>query len=399
MHAGHDMHDHSHHDPNAFKKQFWFAFALTVPAVYFSHAIQMLFGYSALAFPFSNYIPAVAGLVLFFTGGRIFLTTGWQEIKSRQPGMMALIAMALVVAFGYSLALTNFELVCSSLEGMDFWWELASLVTIMLLGHWIEMSSIMRAQNSMENLVALMPKTAELLVDGDTEIVQLAELRVGDVVLVRPGASVPADGVIVQGSSYLNEAMITGESSEVFKAEGEQVIAGTINSTITRESLGALTVRITAVGSDTMVSGIMRLVADAQKSKSKSQVLADRAASLLFYVALIAAIITAVVWVLVGTRHTGFHSRARGNRARNCLPSCVGSCGSASDRNHLCEGGSKRPTHSQSNRLRKGSSHRRCFVRQDRHAHHWQTQHPGGDTRRECRVGFDRRPARAGCRG
>jgi len=306
MHAGHDMHDHSHHDPNAFKKQFWFAFALTVPAVYFSHAIQMLFGYNALAFPFSNYIPAVAGLVLFFTGGRIFLTTGWQEIKSRQPGMMALIAMALVVAFGYSLALTIFELVGSPLEGMDFWWELASLVTIMLLGHWIEMSSIMRAQNSMENLVALMPKTAELLVDGDTEIVQLAELRVGDVVLVRPGASVPADGVIVQGSSYLNEAMITGESSEVFKAEGEQVIAGTINSTITREGLGALTVRITAVGSDTMVSGIMRLVADAQKSKSKSQVLADRAASLLFYVALIAAIITAVVWVLVGTATPDF---------------------------------------------------------------------------------------------
>jgi Cu2+-exporting ATPase len=168
------------------------------------------------------------------------------------------------------------------------------------------MSSIMRAQNSMDNLVALMPKTAELVVKGDTEIVQLSELRVGDVVLVRPGASVPADGVIVQGSSYLNEAMITGESSEVFKGEGEQVIAGTINSTITREGLGALTVRVTAVGNDTMVSGIMRLVADAQKSKSKSQVLADRAASLLFYVALVAAIVTAVVWSLIGTATPDF---------------------------------------------------------------------------------------------
>jgi Cu2+-exporting ATPase len=303
MHAGHD---HSHHDPNAFKKQFWFAFALTVPAVYFSHAIQMLFGYTALSFPFSNYIPAVAGLILFFTGGRIFLTTGWQEIKSKQPGMMALIAMALIVAFGYSLTLTIFELIGSPLEGMDFWWELASLIAIMLLGHWIEMSSIMRAQNSMENLVALMPKNAEVLINGETEIVLLTDLRVGDVVLVRPGASVPADGMIVQGSSYLNEAMITGESSEVFKQEGDQVIAGTINSTITREGLGALTVRITAVGADTLVSGIMRLVAEAQQSKSRSQLLADKAASWLFYVALAAAFATAIVWTLLGTETPDF---------------------------------------------------------------------------------------------
>ncbi len=309
MHAGHDLHaghDHSHHDPNAFKKQFWFALSLTVPAMYFSHTIQMLLGYTALSFAFSNYIPAIAGILLFFTGGRVFLTSGLQEIKSKQPGMMALIAMALIVGFGYSLALTVFELVGAPLQGMDFWWELASLVTIMLLGHWIEMSSIMRAQNTMDNLVALMPKTAELVIEGDTEIVDLAELRVGDVVLVRPGASVPADGVIVQGSSYLNEAMITGESSEVFKAEGSHVIAGTINSTITREGLGALTIRITAVGTDTMVSGIMRLVAEAQKSKSKSQVLADRAASLLFYVALAASLVTGIVWALLGTQTPDF---------------------------------------------------------------------------------------------
>ncbi|MFM5904022.1 MAG: heavy metal translocating P-type ATPase [Microbacteriaceae bacterium] len=305
-HAGHAGHDHSHHDPGMFKKQFWFAFALTAPAIYFSHTVQMLLGYVAISFPYSQYIPAVAGLILFFTGGRVFLTTGWQEIRAKQPGMMALIAMALVVALGYSAVLTTFELLGTPLNGMDFWWELASLITIMLLGHWIEMSSIMRAQNSMDNLVALLPKNAEVLVNGEPQLLALSSLKVGDVVLVRPGSSVPADGIIVQGGSYLNEAMVTGESQEVYKSEGEQVIAGTINSSQSREGLGALTIRVTAVGGDTLVSGIMRLVADAQQSKSKSQVLADRAASWLFYIALVAAALTAGIWTLLGTEPTDF---------------------------------------------------------------------------------------------
>jgi Cu2+-exporting ATPase len=189
---------------------------------------------------------------------------------------------------------------------MDFWWELASLVTIMLLGHWIEMSSIMKAQNSMTNLVALMPRMAELVEGSETVAVLAADLKVGDVVLVRPGASVPADGLIIQGSTYLNEAMVTGESREVLKGEGDQVIGGTINSTITREGLGALHVRVTATGSDTLLAGIMRLVAEAQASKSKSQILADRAAGWLFYLALGSALITAIAWLVVGGQTPDF---------------------------------------------------------------------------------------------
>ena len=306
-HAGHHGHgDHSHHDPAIFKKQFWFAFALTVPAIYFSHAIQMIFGYEAISFPFSNFIPAVAGAILFFTGGRVFLTTGWQEIKAKQPGMMALIAMALIVAFAYSATLTAFELAGSPIAGMDFWWELTSLVTIMLLGHGIEMSSIMKAQNSMENLAALLPNTADLIDGEQITRVPRTSLEVGDIVLVRPGASVPADGLIVQGSSRVNESMVTGESAEVEKTEGDVVIAGTINASAAKLGQGALTVRVTAVGSDTLVAGIMRLVAEAQESKSKVQALADKAAGWLFYLALASAAITAIVWTILGTQTPDF---------------------------------------------------------------------------------------------
>jgi Cu2+-exporting ATPase len=266
----------------------------------------MIFGYQAISFPFSNFIPAIAGTILFFTGGRVFLTTGWQEIKSRQPGMMALIAMALIVAFGYSTTLTAFEIAGAPIVGMDFWWELASLVTIMLLGHWIEMSSIMKAQNSMHNLAALLPATADLIENGNITRVGRASLEVGDIVLVRPGASVPADGVIVQGSSRVNESMVTGESAEIDKSEGDVVIAGTVNASAAKLGQGALTVRVTAVGSETLVAGIMRLVAQAQESKSKVQALADRAAGWLFYLALAAAATTAVVWSVLGTQTPDF---------------------------------------------------------------------------------------------
>ena len=266
----------------------------------------MIFGYQAIEFPFSNYIPALAGAILFFTGGRVFLTTGWQEIKAKQPGMMALIAMALIVAFGYSATLTAFEIAGSPIAGMDFWWELASLVTIMLLGHWIEMSSIMKAQNSMENLAALLPNTADLIDGEQITRVPRTSLEVGDIVLVRPGSSVPADGLIVQGSSRVNESMVTGESAEVEKTEGDVVIAGTINASAAKLGQGALTVRVTAVGSDTLVAGIMRLVAEAQESKSKVQALADKAAGWLFYLALASAAITAIVWTILGTQTLDF---------------------------------------------------------------------------------------------
>lgn len=264
----------------------------------------MLFGVMWHPFAYSEYIPAVSGTILFFTGGLVFLKSGWQEIKSRQPGMMALIAMALMVAFGYSATLTILQLSglsISSGSAMDFWWELASLVTIMLLGHWIEMSSVMAAQASMSSLAALMPDKAIRINANQNQTVLVSELKVGDTVLVKPGASVPADGVVIQGKSRINESMVTGESAEVDKVAGDRVIAGTINASGRGKTVGALTVRITATGDQLLISGIMRLVEEAQVSKSRAQVLADRAAGWLFYFALASAVITAVVWVLIGS--------------------------------------------------------------------------------------------------
>ncbi|MFM5968816.1 MAG: HAD-IC family P-type ATPase, partial [Micrococcales bacterium] len=304
-HGGHDHHDHSHHDPAAFKKQFWLALGLTIPTIVFSHTIQMLLGFH-LEFAFSYLIPAVFGSALFFTGGRVFLTTGWAEIKSKRPGMMALIALALVVAFGYSTFITVATAANLGWQGMDFWWELAALITIMLLGHWIEMSSVMKASDAVGALASLLPAEADL-VDGElTRKVSLSELKVGDLVLVRPGAAVPADGEVVEGSSKLNEAMITGESAPVLKQPGSEVIAGTINSTSDVLGEGALTVRVTAIGDNTMLAGIVRLVREAQESKSKTQVLADKAAGWLFYAALGAAVLTAIVWSALGTQTPDF---------------------------------------------------------------------------------------------
>ena len=304
-HHGHGGHDHSHHDPAAFKKQFWLALGLTIPTIVFSHTIQMLLGFH-LEFAFSYLIPAVFGSALFFTGGRVFLTTGWAEIKSKRPGMMALIALALVVAFGYSTFITVATAANLGWQGMDFWWELAALITIMLLGHWIEMSSVMKASDAVGALASLLPAEADL-VDGElTRKVSLSELKVGDLVLVRPGAAVPADGEVVEGSSKLNEAMITGESAPVLKQPGSEVIAGTINSTSDVLGEGALTVRVTAIGDNTMLAGIVRLVREAQESKSKTQVLADKAAGWLFYAALGAAVLTAIVWSALGTQTPDF---------------------------------------------------------------------------------------------
>jgi len=304
-HAGHEGHDHSHHDPNMFKKQFWMALGLTLPTIVFSHTVQMLFGLM-WDFPFSYLIPAVFGATLFFTGGRVFLTTGWAEIKAKRPGMMALIALALVVAFAYSLFITIATLFNLGWKGMDFWWELAALVTIMLLGHWIEMSSVMKASDAVGALAKLLPDQADLLVDGVATKVSAASLKVDDVVMVRPGATVPADGEVIDGESKLNESMITGESAAVLKQPGSTVIAGTINATSDVLGEGALTVRVTAVGEATMLSGIMRLVREAQASKSKTQVLADKAAGWLFYAALGAAIVTAIVWSALGTQSPDF---------------------------------------------------------------------------------------------
>ncbi len=307
MHAGHDMHGHDHsghagHDHAGhgdFKKQFWWSLVLTLPIMYFSMTVHQLLGYPMPVFFGSEYIPAVLGVILFFTGGRVFLKTGWQEIKARQPGMMALIAMAIIVAFVYSSFITIVQTLGIEWAGMDFWWELAALISIMLLGHWIEMNSIMRAQNAVGELAKLVPDTADLVQGDEIKRVATALLKVGDLILVRPGSAIAADGEVVDGSSELDESMVTGESREVRKTVGDSVVAGTINGASSALGEGTLTVRVTRVGGDTMIAGIMRLVAEAQASKSKTQLLADRAASWLFYVATIAAALTAVLWPLL----------------------------------------------------------------------------------------------------
>ena len=308
MHTGHDHsgHDHSHHDPGMFKKQFWWALGLTVPTIYFSHTVHQLLSYPLWQFPLSEYVPALFGIILFMTGGQVFLKTGWQEIKGRKPGMMALIAMAIVVAFGYSLFLTVMSLAGIPFSGMDFWWELAALITIMLLGHWIEMSSVMAAQDALGELAKLVPDMADKVTGEIVAPVKTSSLRVGDVVMVRPGATIPVDGVVVSGSSSVNESMISGESAPVDKVAGSEVIAGTLNSVSGSLGEGALTIRVTRIGGDTMLAGIMKLVAEAQQSKSATQLLADRAAGWLFYVATAAAVITAVVWVVLGGHTTDF---------------------------------------------------------------------------------------------
>jgi len=270
-----------------FRRKFWLSLVLTIPTLVFSHGLQDILGLDGPRFAGSQFIPAVFGIPLFFYGGMVFLKGGWQEVRAKQPGMMTLISLAILVAFGYSLAVTL------GLPGMDFWWELATLITIMLLGHWIEMAAVMGAQDALGELAKLLPDTAEM-VHGDHNMTHpVSELKVGDIVLVRPGSSVPVDGEVIDGESEVNEALLTGESSTVRKTPGDQVIAGSLNDS------GALTVQVTKVGSETALAGIMRLVADAQASKSGAQLLADRAAALLFYVSVAAAVITLIAWTLL----------------------------------------------------------------------------------------------------
>jgi Cu2+-exporting ATPase len=300
--AGHDMHghdahaghDHSAHDPAVFKRKFWLSLVLTIPTLVFSRGLQDILGLGGPRFPGSDYIPAAFGVVLMVYGGWVFIKGGISEVRAKQPGMMTLISLAIIVAFGYSAAVTL------GVHGMDFWWELSTLITIMLLGHWIEMSAIMGAQNALGELAKLLPDEAELVEGDHTSVVPVSQLAVGDLVLVRPGAAVPADGEITDGESDLNEALLTGESAAVTKTVGAQVIAGSINGS------GAITVRVTKTGGDTALAGIMKLVSEAQQSKSGSQVLADRAAALLFYVALAAAVITLLVWFLITPDDPGF---------------------------------------------------------------------------------------------
>jgi Cu2+-exporting ATPase len=291
-HASHDhsQHDHGHHHAN-FRLLFWICLGLTIPALAFSTGLQEIVGLPGPRFPGSEYISAAFGTAVFLIGGRVFLSGAVGELRVRTPGMMTLISLALLVAFGYSLA------VLLGFPGMDFWWELATLVTIMLLGHWIEMRAISGARDALGELAKLLPDEAEMLHgEGASQhvmTVPLARLSVGDLVLVRPGSRVPVDGEVVDGESELDESLLTGESVPVGVAVGAAVVAGSVNGS------GALTVRVTHLGDDTALAGIGRLVAEAQASRSGAQLLADRAAAVLFYVALGAAALTLIAWLFL----------------------------------------------------------------------------------------------------
>jgi P-type Cu2+ transporter len=272
-----------------FRDKFWLSFVLTLPVVFWSEHIQELFGYEAPVFPGSEWIGPILGTIIFFYGGWVFIQGAWHELRARLPGMMTLIALAISVAFVFSWVVQ-----IGLIEAAALWWELATLVAIMLLGHWIEMRSINQARGALKELAKLLPDTATRITDEGEENVPVSELADGDVVLVRPGESIPADGMVRSGASNINEAIVTGESRPAKKGEGDEVIAGTINGE------GSLRVEVTGTGENTKLSGIMRLVSDAQQSKSRAQHLADRAAQALTGVALGAGALTFVVWQFLG---------------------------------------------------------------------------------------------------
>jgi len=290
QHAGHDK--HAGHDPEMFRRLFWWNLLLAVPVLVFSEQIQDWFGYS-IDGAWAAWPAPVIGSVIFFWGGAPFLKGAVAEVRDRQPGMMLLIALAITVAYVSSLA--------SSLGwgDLNFWWELAALIVVMLLGHWQEMKAIGQARNALAALAELLPDTAERVTDDGVEQVRVSELAVGDVVLVRPGGRVPADGEIVDGQANFDESMITGESRPVAHGDGERVVAGTVSTD------SSVRMRIEALGDDTALAGIQRLVADAQSSHSRTQALADRAAAALFFVAVGSAALTMLVWSLLGQPSEG----------------------------------------------------------------------------------------------
>src|SRR5215469_11264541 len=291
-HSGHNQ--HVGHSPAMFRDKFWLSLALTVPVLFWSTDVQHWFGYHAPVFPGARFIPAILGTIIFVYGGRVFIQGAWHELSGRQPGMMTLITLAIIVAFTASLAAPL------GFFGVDVWWELSTLISGMLLGHWLEMKAVNQAQGALNALAALLPDSAERVTEKGVEKVSRAELRVGNVVLVRPGSRVPADGIVLEGTADVDESLITGESRAITKTPGMAVVGGTVAEG------GSLRVRVKAVGEETALSGIMRLVAAAQASGSRAQALADRAAALLFYVAVAAGTLTFVYWWLAGDRQHAF---------------------------------------------------------------------------------------------
>jgi Cu2+-exporting ATPase len=271
-----------------FRDRFWLSLLLTIPVLVWSEMVQEWLGYTAPSFPLSVRIPAILGTVIFVYGGMPFLKGGVQELRDRQPGMMLLISLAIVVAFVASLA-SEFDWL-----DLEFWWELALLIDVMLLGHWQEMKAIGQASGALEAIAALLPDEAEVVHGAEVHTVAVSDLRPRDVVLVRPGGRVPADGMVIEGGASFDESMITGESRTVRRSSGDHVVAGTVATD------NSVRIEVEAVGDETALAGIQRLVREAQASRSRAQALADRAAAMLFYIAVAAGALTFVVWAAIG---------------------------------------------------------------------------------------------------
>jgi Cu2+-exporting ATPase len=290
QHKLHEHHDHTAHHRmmmQDFKRRFIVSLIVTIPVLILSPLIQEWLGY-ALTFTGSNHLLFLLSSFIFFYGGWPFLKGLGSELKNKSPGMMTLIAVAISVAYFYSSA------VVFGLAGIFFFWELATLIDIMLLGHWIEMRSVLGASNALEKLAQLMPDAAHLIKGKDVVDVKLSELVKGDKVLIKPGEKIPSDGVIVKGNSYVNEAMLTGESKPVAKKNGDKVIGGAINGD------GSLEIIVEGTGADSYLSKVINLVREAQEAKSKTQRLADRAAFWLTVIALTAGFTTLFTWLYFG---------------------------------------------------------------------------------------------------
>lgn len=278
---------HAGHSTNIFKQKFWISLALTIIVVLYSPLPQAFLNWQPPVFFGSQFLPLMLGSVVFFYGGWIFVSSAWRELQGRQPGMMALISLAILTAYSYSV----WQVVRGVTDTL--FWELTTLITIMLLGHWLEMRAVRSAQGALHELSKLLPDTAEVISGGQSKTVPLEQLRVGDVIVVRPGGKIAADGEIVAGTSDINESVATGESKPVAKHEGDIVIAGTINGD------GSLKVKVTKIGQDTFLAGVMRLVQEAQASKSKLQLLSDRAAFYLTVIAVVSGIVAFAAWFII----------------------------------------------------------------------------------------------------
>ena len=282
-----DFNKHEGHSTNVFKNKFWASLILSVPVVLYSDIVQELLQFKAPTFPGSLYAPFILASIIFFYSGWIFIASAIRELKAKLPGMMTLIALAISVAYVYSV----YIILSGGTETL--FWELATLITIMLLGHWMEMRAVSGAQSALKELSKLLPDQTEIIRDDKTEIVPLRDVRGGDVVLVKPGGKIPTDGIVVEGISDVNESIATGESKPVPKKQGGEVIAGTINGD------GTLKIKVTNIGENTFLAGVMRLVAEAESSKSRLQMLSDRAAYYLTIIAVVVGAVTLVSWLAI----------------------------------------------------------------------------------------------------